>query len=58
VHTAIMIPTAVPSAIAMDNYRTAFAMNSSNPAMLVAVADAHVDVLCERGDCNAQSHNR
>jgi hypothetical protein len=53
-----MIPTAVPSTIAMDNYRTAFAMNSSKPAIMVAVADAHVDILCERGHCNAQSHNR
>jgi hypothetical protein len=47
-----MIPTAVPSAIAMDNHRTAFAMNSSKSAIMVAVADADVDILCERGDCN------
>jgi hypothetical protein len=62
VNTAIMIPTAVPSAIAIvvttDNHRTAFAVNSSKPAIMVAVPKPHIDILCERGDCDAQSHNR
>lgn len=56
-----MIPAAVPSAIAIvvttDNHRTAFAVNSSKPAIMVAVPKPHIDILCERGDCNAQSHN-
>jgi hypothetical protein len=43
VHTAIMIPTAVPSAIAIvvttDNHRSAFAVTSPEPAIMVAVAD-------------------
>jgi hypothetical protein len=59
-----MIPTAVPSAITItivvttDNQRSAFAVNSPKPAIMVAVADPYVDILCERRECNAQSHNR
>jgi hypothetical protein len=60
VHTPIVIPTAMPSTIAIvvatDNHRSAFAVNSPKPAIMVAVADPHVDVLCERRDCNTQSH--
>jgi hypothetical protein len=62
VRTAIMIPTTVPSAIVIvvttDNHRTAFAVNSSKPGIMVAVPNPHIDILCERGDCNTQSHNR
>jgi hypothetical protein len=62
VHTSIMIPTAMPPTIAVvvatDNHRSAFAVNSPKPAIMVAVADPHVDILCERRDCNTQSHNR
>jgi hypothetical protein len=63
-HTPIMITIkpAMPSAIAIvvttDNHRSAFAVTSPKPAIMVAVADPYVDALCERGDCNAQSHNR
>jgi hypothetical protein len=60
-HTAIMIPTGVPSpiVIATDNHRPAFAVNSSESAIMVAVsADADVDTLSKRGYCDAQSHNR
>jgi hypothetical protein len=62
VHTPIIIPTAMPSTIATvvttDNNRSAFAVNSPKPAIMVAVADPYVDILCERGNCNTQSHNR
>jgi hypothetical protein len=57
-----MIPTAMPSTIAIvvatDNHRSAFAVNSPKPAIMVAVADPYVHLLCERGNCNTQSHNR
>jgi hypothetical protein len=62
VHIAITVPAAVPSAIAIvittDNHRSAFAVNSPKPAIMVAMANPYVDTLCECGDCNAQSHNR
>jgi CheY-like chemotaxis protein len=62
VHTPIMIPTAVPSTtavvVATNNHRSAFAVNSPKPAIMVAVADPYVDILCERRDCNTKSHNR
>jgi hypothetical protein len=62
VHTPIMIKTAMPSAIAIvvmtDNHCSAFAVHSPKPAIMVAVAEPYVDILCERGECNAQSHSR
>jgi hypothetical protein len=62
VHAAIVIQTTVPSAITIvitaDNHRTAFAVNSPKPAIMVAVAEPHVDILGECGDCDAQSYNR
>jgi hypothetical protein len=60
VHSPIVIPTAMPSAavVTTDNHRTAFAVDSSKPAIVVAVADPYVEFLCECGDCNAQSNNR
>jgi hypothetical protein len=60
VYAAIMIPTAVPSAIVLstDNDRSAFTVDTPKAAIVVAMADPHVDFLCECGDCNAQSHNR
>jgi hypothetical protein len=62
VHTAIVIPTAVvPSTIAIvvttDNHRSAFSVNSSEPTIVVAVAEPYVNILCKRGDRNAKSHN-
>jgi hypothetical protein len=61
-HTSIMIPTAMPSAIMItvttDNHCSAFAVNSPKPAIMVAVPEPHVDILSERRNCNAQSHNR
>jgi hypothetical protein len=60
VYAAIMIPTAVPSAMVLstDNDRSAFTVDTPKAAIVVAIADPHVDFLCECGDCNAQSHNR
>jgi hypothetical protein len=60
VYAAIMIPTAVPSAIMLstDNDRSAFAVDTPKAAIVVAMADPHVDFLRECRDCNAQSHNR
>jgi hypothetical protein len=60
VHAAIVIPTTVPSAIVLstDNDRSAFTVDTSKAAIVVAMADPHVDILCECGECNAQSHNR
>jgi hypothetical protein len=56
-----MIETAMPSAIMItvttDNYGSAFAVRSPKPAVMVAVAEPNVNILCERGDCNAQSQN-
>jgi hypothetical protein len=60
VYAVIMIPTTVPSAITLstDNDRSALAVDAPKAAIVVAMADPHVDFLCECGDCNAQSHNR
>jgi hypothetical protein len=60
VYAAIMIPTSVPSAIVLstDNDRSAFTVDSPKAAIVVAMADPHVDILSECGNCNAQSHSR
>jgi hypothetical protein len=62
VYTPITIKTPMPSPIAIavttDNHRSAFAVNSPKPAIMVAVADPYVNILCESGHCNAQSHDR
>jgi hypothetical protein len=60
VYAVIMIPTTVPSAITLstDNDRSALAVDTPKAAIVVAMADPHVDFLCECGDCNTQSHNR
>jgi hypothetical protein len=56
----IIIPTAVPSAIVLstDNDSSAFAVDSPKAAIVIAMADPHVDILCECGDCHGQSYNR
>jgi hypothetical protein len=60
VYDVITIPTAVPSAIVLstDNDRSAFTVDSPKATIVVAMADPHVDILCECGDRNAQSYNR
>jgi hypothetical protein len=60
VYAAIMIPTAVPSTIVLstDNDRSAFTVASPKAAIVIAMADPHVDILSECWDCNAQSHKR
>ena len=60
VYAALMIPTTVPSAIVLstDNDRSAFTVDPSKTAVVVAMANPHVDILCECGECDAQSHNR
>jgi hypothetical protein len=60
VYATIMIPTAVPSAIVLstDNDRSAFTVDSPKAAIVIAMADPYVDILCECGNNNAQSYNR
>ena len=65
VYAAIMIPVAVPSAIMVTftaNYHSSagavFGVSTRNPAIMVTVTNSDVQLLCERRDCNAQSHYR
>jgi hypothetical protein len=61
VHSPIMIETAMPSAIMImpttDNYGSTFAVRSPKAAVMVAVSEPDVNILRERGHCNAQSQN-
>jgi hypothetical protein len=57
VYAAIMIPTAVPSVIVLstDNDRSAFTVDPSKTSIVVSMANPHVDILRECGECDAQS---
>ena len=56
----VMNPPAGPSTIVLSTYNdgSAFTVDSPKAAIVIAMADPHVDILSERWHCNAQSHKR